>query len=67
VKDTPHVHTTDNADDEDIYTASWKTCKEAQQTIDRYRAALEKIANTDYRGNRSTEQEIAYRALQSRP
>lgn len=29
-----------------------------------YRAALERIANMDYRGNRSQEQTIAYRALQ---
>jgi hypothetical protein len=36
-----------------------------QETIDRYRAALERIANMDYRGNRSPEQEIAYRALRA--
>lgn len=30
---------------------------------DRYRAALERIRDMDYRGNRSTESAIAYRAL----
>ena len=30
---------------------------------DRYRDALEQISNMDYRGNRSKESEIAYRAL----
>ena len=30
-----------------------------------YRAALERIANQDYRGNRSTESEIAWKALKN--
>ena len=31
--------------------------------VKRLRDALQKIADTDYRGNRSTESQIAYRAL----
>lgn len=33
---------------------------------ERLRAALREIANTDYRGNRSVEQTIAYEALKRR-
>ena len=33
---------------------------------DRYKAALRQIADTDYRGNRSHESIIAYRALEDR-
>jgi hypothetical protein len=36
---------------------------EATQLASRYATALHKIANTDYRGNRSAEQTIAYTAL----
>jgi hypothetical protein len=35
-----------------------------KQRIKRLEEALHRIANTDYRGNRSTESEIAFRALQ---
>ena len=34
-----------------------------KREVARLREALTKIANTDYRGNRSTESEIAYAAL----
>ena len=33
--------------------------------VARLREALAEIANTDYRGNRSTESHIAYRALEA--
>jgi hypothetical protein len=35
----------------------------ANDRIKRLESALRKIANQDYRGNRSTESEIAFRAL----
>jgi hypothetical protein len=37
--------------------------KDVEIEIERLRAALKKIAGTDYRGNRSTESEIAWRTL----
>jgi len=37
--------------------------KELKAERERLRTALEKIANTDYRGNRSTESVIAFNAL----
>ena len=37
-----------------------------QAEVERLRAALEKIANLDYRGNRSTESGIARAALEAR-
>ena len=40
-------------------------CESLQRERDRYRVALEKIANQDYRGNRSTESEIAWKALKA--
>ena len=38
---------------------------ELKQRIKRLEDALREIANQDYRGNRSTESQIAFRALQS--
>ena len=35
----------------------------AQERIKRLETALRRIANTDYRGNRSTESQIAFEAL----
>ena len=40
-----------------------KDCEEQNQRIKRLEAALRKIANQDYRGNRSTESQIAVEAL----
>lgn len=34
-----------------------------ERLVRKYRAALERIANQDYRGNKSTEQQIAEEAL----
>lgn len=39
----------------------------AASEIERLRAALQKIANADYRGNRSTEMTTAYEALKVNP
>ncbi len=36
---------------------------QARQQAQRYRQALQEIAEMDYRGNRSPESEIAFRAL----
>jgi hypothetical protein len=38
-----------------------------KQRIDRLESALREIANQDYRGNRSTESQIAFRALKEVP
>lgn len=38
--------------------------EELEARLSRLRGALEKIANTDYRGNRSTESQIARKALE---
>jgi predicted RNase H-like nuclease (RuvC/YqgF family) len=40
-----------------------KDCEEQKQRIKRLEEALHRIANTDYRGNRSTESQIAFEAL----
>jgi len=37
--------------------------RELQERINHLEAALRRIANTDYRGNRSTESQIAFEAL----
>lgn len=39
----------------------------AKDRINRLEDALRRIANTDYRGNRSTESQIAEEALKSKP
>ncbi len=44
----------------DTYAQMWR---EAKAECDRYRKALEEIRDTDYRGSRSQESEIAFRAL----
>jgi RNA polymerase-binding transcription factor DksA len=38
-----------------------------QDRIHRLESALREIANQDYRGNRSTESQIAFRALEAKP
>ncbi len=38
-----------------------------KQRIKRLEEALREIANQDYRGNRSTESQIAFRALEAKP
>ena len=52
----------------DYFTASHrdellKENRELKDRIKRLEEALRQIANQDYRGNRSTESEIAFRAL----
>ncbi len=41
-----------------------KKIRELQDRINHLEAALRRIANTDYRGNRSTESQIAFEALE---
>lgn len=38
-------------------------CEKQKQRIKRLEEALHRIANTDYRGHRSTESQIAFQAL----
>lgn len=40
-----------------------KKIRELQDRINHLEGALRRIANTDYRGNRSTESQIAFEAL----
>jgi hypothetical protein len=40
-----------------------KKIRELQDRINHLEAALRRIANTDYRGNRSTESQIAFEAM----
>jgi hypothetical protein len=42
---------------------TWKELEEARARIADLEAALRRIANQDYRGNRSTESQIALEAL----
>jgi hypothetical protein len=42
---------------------TWKELEEARARIADLEAALRRIANQDYRGNRSTESQIAVEAL----
>jgi hypothetical protein len=42
---------------------TWKELEEAKERIKHLEAALRRIANQDYRGNRSTESQIAVEAL----
>jgi hypothetical protein len=42
---------------------TWKELEEARARIADLEAALRRIANQDYRGNRSTESQIAFEAL----
>ena len=42
---------------------TYKELEEAKERIKRLEEALRRIANTDYRGNRSTESQIAFEAL----
>lgn len=42
---------------------TWKELEEAKARIAHLEAALRRIANADYRGNRSTESQIAAEAL----
>jgi hypothetical protein len=44
-------------------TKTYKELEEARARIAHLEAALRRIANTDYRGNRSTESQIAAEAL----
>ena len=39
----------------------------ANDRINHLETALRRIANADYRGNRSTESQIAFRALEDKP
>jgi len=48
-------------DEEPVQDCDCRRCAISER--ERFRAALEKIANTDYRGNRSQESTIAYKAL----
>ena len=41
-----------------------KKIRELQERIKQLEEALRRIANTDYRGNRSTESQIAFEALE---
>ncbi len=52
------------------YDQTGKVVEELNVLVDRINhleTALRRIANTDYRGNRSTESEIAFRALEDKP
>ena len=42
---------------------TYKELEEARARIARLESALRRIANQDYRGNRSTESQIAFEAL----
>jgi hypothetical protein len=44
-------------------TKTYKELEEARARIAHLEAALRRIANQDYRGNRSTESQIAFEAL----
>jgi hypothetical protein len=46
---------------------TWKELEEAKERIAHLEAALRRIANQDYRGNRSTESQIAVEALEDKP
>jgi hypothetical protein len=43
-----------------------KENRELREVCRRYRHALQRIADVDYRGNRSTESVVAYEALQTK-
>jgi transcription elongation GreA/GreB family factor len=46
-----------------MYTAAADEIHRLEDRIKRLETALRRIANTDYRGNRSTESQIAFEAL----
>ena len=41
--------------------------RKLEDRVKQLEEALRRIANTDYRGNRSTESQIAFRALEAKP
>jgi len=47
-----------------LNTLQDKEIADLKERINHLEDALRRIANTDYRGNRSTESQIAFRALQ---
>ena len=53
----------DAAWDDYINQQQEEEIQKLQDRIKRLEAALRRIANTDYRGNRSTESQIAFEAL----
>jgi len=46
---------------------TYKELEEARARIAHLEEALRRIANQDYRGNRSAESQIAFRALEAKP
>lgn len=68
VSDTPRTDAACNIYDLQIVAEDIeRELNTAQDRIKHLEDSLRRIANTDYRGNRSTESQIAFRALEAKP